>query len=189
MLSSNGTPHPLLIATEEKDLGVIIDNKLKFPQHIQAQVNKANRIPGALKHTFLALDKTAFLYLYKSLIRPHLEYASVIWSPTLKRDKDMPEQVQQRATRLVQGLSHLSYSERLASLEIPTLQFRRLRADIIQTFKVLKSIDNVNHSRECSSCGKAMFQPARITTTRGHIDNLKVQIHHQLGPRKGCLPA
>ncbi|KAK3869944.1 hypothetical protein Pcinc_024777 [Petrolisthes cinctipes] len=48
--------------------------------------------------------------------RPHLEYASVNWNPALKRDKDTLEQVQRRATRLAQGLSHLSYSDRLASL-------------------------------------------------------------------------
>ncbi|XP_076049573.1 uncharacterized protein LOC143030305 [Oratosquilla oratoria] len=100
----------------------------------------------------------------------------------------MLEQVQQRVTRLVQGLSHLSYPERrLASLQLPTLQFCRLRTDVIQTFKILKNIDNINYTKECSTYGKAMFKPARNTATRGH--NLNVQIHHQPGPRKGCLPA
>ncbi|KAK3850893.1 hypothetical protein Pcinc_042426 [Petrolisthes cinctipes] len=130
----------------------------------------ANRVLAALKHTILALDKTAFLNLYKSLIRPHLEYASVIWNPALKRDKDTLEQVQRRATRLVQGLSHLSYSGRLASLQLPTLQFRRLRADVIQTFKILKNIDNINYSRECPECGKAMFQP--VTINHKHSSSL-----------------
>ncbi|KAK3872592.1 hypothetical protein Pcinc_022331 [Petrolisthes cinctipes] len=163
--SNNNTWVPFVVAEEEKDLRVIIDNELKFSQHIQAQANKANRVLGALQHTFLALDKTACLNLYKSLIRPLLEYASVVWNPALKRDKDTLEKVQQRATRLAQGLSHLSYSDRLASFQLPTLQFRRLRADVIQTFKILKNIDNINFQyveRQCSK-QQEVLPPEDIT--------------------------
>ncbi|KAK4314050.1 hypothetical protein Pmani_014640 [Petrolisthes manimaculis] len=179
--------HTLQTVEETKDLGVAVDHLLKFSSHIQAQVNKANRVLGALKHTFTALDSTAFLNLYKSLIRPHLEYASAVWNPKLKRDKDSLERVQRRATRLVEGLSHLPYCERLASLQLPTLHFRRQRTDVIQTFKILRNIDKVNYSRECSYCGGAMFEPSLCTTTRGH--NLKLQVQHQLGPKKNFFSA
>lgn len=92
-----------------------------------------------------------------------------------------------RATRLVEGLSHLSYSERLAALQLPTLHFRRQRMDMIQTYKILRDIDKVNYTRECSHCGGSMFQPSLGTITRGH--NLKLQVQHQLGPKKHFFSA
>ena len=187
MTSTSNELHTLQVVEEEKDLGVIVDCQLKFSTHIQTQVNKANRVLGAIKHTFLALDRTAFINLYKSLVRPHLEYASAVWNPKLKRDKDALEGVQRRATRLVEGLSHLSYPERLAKLQLPTLQFRRQRADIIQAFKTLKKIDKLNYTRECSFCGGAMFQPTLSTTTRGH--DLKLQVQHQQGLKKNFFSA
>lgn len=113
MITGKGTPHMLLVTDEEKDLGVIMDHRLRFSKHVQAQVNKANRVLGAIKHTFSVINKTVFLCLYKTLIRLHLEYVSVVWCPRLKRDKDTTERVQHWATRMVEGPSHLSYSERL----------------------------------------------------------------------------
>ena len=143
-----GGTHTLEKVEEEKDLGVKIDSKLTISKHIQAQVNKANSTLGAIKHTFKTLDKDSFLRLYKGIIRPHLEYASVIWSPRWKKDKNALEQVQRRATRLVHGLSHLSYPQRLARLQLPTLEYWRQRADIIQAFKIIRGFDSVQSERE-----------------------------------------
>ena len=88
LLKSDGSVHPLSITAAEKDLGVLIDDELKFSNHIQTQVNKANRAIGALKHSYKFMNKTSFLMLYKSLIRPHLEYASPVWSARTKHDQD-----------------------------------------------------------------------------------------------------
>ena len=87
---------------EQKDLGVAIDNKLKFVPHIQAMVKKANRNLGLIKRTFSYLDKTVFLNLYKTIVRPHLEYASVLY----KKDCISIENVQNRATRMVHSIRH-----------------------------------------------------------------------------------
>ena len=127
MTLEDGTLHTLETVETEKDLGVLVDRELKFSQHCQLKVNKANSILGCLKHSFKNMDKETFLLLYKAMIRPHLEYASCVWSPHLKRDKDAIERVQRRATKIVPGISHLSYTERLKYLELPTLQFRRER--------------------------------------------------------------
>ena len=135
MMTTDGNEHTLQAVNEEKDLGITIDKKLSFSKHVTNQVNKANKILGAIKHTFANIDSTVFMALYKSIVRPHLEYATVVWSPKFKKDTDALEQVQRRATRLVNGLSHLSYSDRLRSLNLPTLEFRRKRADIIETSK------------------------------------------------------
>ena len=62
-----------------------------------------------------------FMQLYKALIRPHIEYATVIWNPILKKNIFLIENVQRRATKLVSGIRHLSYEERLRNLGLPTL--------------------------------------------------------------------
>lgn len=186
MMTEEGVPHKLAVATHEKDLGVEIDNQLKFSKHIQNQVNKANRALGAIKHTFKHIDKDTFLSLYKSLVRPHLEYASVIWTPQLKRDKDSIEQVQRRATRIIPSLSELPYSERLKSLNLPTLLFRRMRSDIIQMFKINKGLDQTRTDSECRICGRSMFKPTPSTNTRSH--GQKYQIQHTSPQRKNFFP-
>ena len=90
-----------------------MDSKLKFREHINNKVSIANRNLGIIFRTFTYLDKEMFLNLYKSLVRPHLEYASPIWSPLYKQDKIAIENVQRRGTRLVKSLKGVSYQERL----------------------------------------------------------------------------
>ena len=102
----------------EKDLGVIIDQNLTFRDHITSKVNIANRNLGIIFRTFTYIDEGMFLNLYKSLIRPHVEYATPIWSPLYKKDKIIIENVQRRATKLVSSCKNLSYTERLRKLGI-----------------------------------------------------------------------
>ena len=110
------------------------------------------------------------------MIRPHLEYASCVWSPHLKRDKDAIERVQRRATKIVPGISHLSYTERLKHLELPTLQFRRDRADVIEAYRIMKQQHKINQDCRCKSCpNKCMLELSGNTHTRGHSMKLKVQ--------------
>ena len=85
-MSVNGEQTEINQVPEQKDLGVTIDDKLKFVPHIQAMVKKANRNLGIIKRTFSYLDKTIFLNLYKSIVRPNLEYASTVWSVICKKD-------------------------------------------------------------------------------------------------------
>ena len=99
--------------TSEKDLGVTFDQKLKFTEHINNKVNKANRNVGLIFRTFAYMNKEMFLNLYKSIVRPHLEYASTVWSPMFKKDKILIENVQHHATRLVKSIKHLPYEDRL----------------------------------------------------------------------------
>ena len=85
-----------------------------------------------------------FLQLYKALVRPHLEYANVIWHPQFKRQSQLIEKVQRRATKILCDIKDYSYQERLLALNLPSLKYRRLRADLIQTFKIIHDIDNIN---------------------------------------------
>ena len=69
------------------------------------------------------MDKSTFLCLYKSLVRSHLDYGDLNWFPVLKKHIRMIENVQRRATRILSTLRHLSYSERLQELNLPTLLY------------------------------------------------------------------
>ena len=126
---------------EEKDLGVIVDADLSFEDHITAKVKKANQIMGLIRRSFAYLDEKSFVKLYTALVRPHLEYAQSVWSPHLKKFTDLIENVQIRATKLVDHLGSLEYSERLKRLNLPTLAFRRLRGDLIEMFKHFTKYD------------------------------------------------
>lgn len=131
----------------EKDLGVTFQSDLKFDSHICNCVNKANRILGVIKRTFSFLDAESFIPLYKTLVRPHLEYATTIWSPYLQKHIFAIENVQRRATKLVPELRKLPYSERMLTLGIPTLRYRRERSDMIQVFKIVSDIDKLDNIR------------------------------------------
>ena len=109
----------------EKDIGVTIDRNLTFEKHIQIQINKANQILGLMRRAFLPLDNRTFSLLFKALVRPHLEYASSVWSPYKKKDINSIENVQRRATRMLLQIKNLEYEERLRKLKLPTLKYIR----------------------------------------------------------------
>ena len=144
----------------EKDVGVFIDEKLNFREHITKKVNIANRNLGIIFRSFTYMDKEMFLNLYKSMVWSHIEYATQVWSPQYKKYKITFENVQQRATRLVKSIKHLPYSERLKALGLPTLEYRRERANMIQVYKILHDIDKADMEK--------LFQMAPYTPTRGH---------------------
>ena len=126
---------------EEKDLGVYIDSELKFDEHISNKVNKANAMVGLIRRSFSYLDGELFKKLYTCFVRPHLEYAQSIWQPHLIKQKKMIENVQIRATKLVDGFHDLSYEERLKKLNLPTLTYRRERGDMIEIYKHIHNYD------------------------------------------------
>ena len=115
---------------------VLFKSNLKFDEHIDKTINKVNRIIGLIKRKFKFIDKDLFLTLYKSLIRSHLDYGNLIFYPPTKKYKQVLENAQRRATRLVPELRGLSYRERLIELNLSTLDYRRKRFDIILVFKL-----------------------------------------------------
>jgi ribonuclease P/MRP protein subunit RPP40 len=103
-------------------------------------INKANKQLGTIKHAFQYIDEHIISLLYKSLIRPHLEYGAVIWSPQWIREIDKLESVQHRATK-IHSLVGYSQEERNFILNLPSLVDRRRRGDLIQMFKLVNNID------------------------------------------------
>jgi hypothetical protein len=116
------------------------------------------------------MDKEMLLTLFKDIVRPHLEYGSNVWSVIYKKEAIQIENVQRRATKLVKNIQHLSYTERLKYIGLPSLQYRRLRADMVETFKILNNIDQVQHEH---------ILPISRTATRGH--NQKILVY-----KKNC---
>ena len=131
---------------EQRDLGVILDADLKFAEHISAKIKKANTLIGLIRRSFSYLDGPLFKKLFTTFVRPHLEYSQAIWAPHLKRYVNMLENVQRRATKLVDGFHRLDYSERLKRLNLPSLAYRRARGDMIEIFKHFHTYDKLTLS-------------------------------------------
>ena len=110
-------------------------------EHMSAKIKKANSIVGLIRRSFSYLDSKLFKNLYTTFVRPHLECAQAVWSPHLIKHINMIENVQKRATKLVDGLHDLDYPERLKRVDLPTLSHRRIRGDMIEIFKHFHAYD------------------------------------------------
>ena len=149
---------------EEKDIGVIIDDKLSFEGHISEKVNKATHMFGLLRRTFQCLDQKIFISLYKTLVRTHLDYASLVWAPYKTKDIEILENVQRRCTRQLPYLKDVPYEERLKQLKLPTLSYRHWRGDLIEVYKMLHGF----YDKEASSILKLWTDVAQRRAARGH---------------------
>jgi hypothetical protein len=129
----------------EKDLGVLISSDLKFSAQCIAVEKQAQKLLGYIRRQFQFRDKEIVLALYNALVRPLLEYAVQFWSPTLVKDIERLERVQKRATKLIPSIRNKGYERRLNDLKLFTLEKRRLRGQLIETFKILKGLSNIDY--------------------------------------------
>jgi len=120
-----------------RDLGVLIDSNLSFAEHISHIVAKAHARACLIHKCFLSRDTSTLIRAYITYVRPLLEYCSCVWSPHLKNSIYKVESVQRNFTKRLRGLSNLSYSDRLSTLNLPSLELRRLRIDLIWCYKIL----------------------------------------------------
>jgi ribonucleases P/MRP protein subunit RPP40 len=160
--------HTLETTSEERDLGVIVTNNLKSAGHCQSACQKANRVLGMIRRTISYKTPEILLPLYKSLVRPLVEYCVPAWSPHYNKDKILLERIQHRFTRIIPGFSRLDYTARLDKLNLWTLEERRNRADLIELFKMFKGLSGIFVD--------TLFERASESRTRAH--SLKLRKHH-----------
>ena len=164
-ISDKGVVRRLDSTVAEKDLGVIIDPDLCFDSHINTITKKANQIAGMLCRFITNKSKDVMVPLYKALVRPILEYGNPVWCPNLRKHIDRIEDVQRRFTRKISGTKNLGYEQRLAKLKLPSLEYRRLRGDLIEVFKIMHELYD-----PCTT--SSLFSISEQRATRGH--NLKL---------------
>ena len=152
--------HALTSLNQVSDLGVIFDANLTFSSHINHIASKGHSRANLILRSFVSKDAITLTRAFIVYVRPLLEYCTVVWSPSLVRDIDILEKVQRRFTKRLPGLQNLTYHQRLASLNLESLELRRLRSDLIFAYKLVFGLQNVNVSD--------FFEVRTNTRSRGH---------------------
>lgn len=179
---------PLAESEMERDLGVIFSTNLKWKNQVITAANTANQMLGRIKKSFVHFDCKLLLLLYKTFIRPHLEFAIPVWSPCLKGDCDVLERVQHRATKLAHSISNLSYENRLSKLGLTTLQERRQRGDMIQLYKIMHGVEHLDRGNQFQiiqnqvrgHCFKYFKEISRLQSRENYFYNRSANLWNSL---------
>ena len=151
---------PCIDKSSFNDLGLTVSSPFSFNNHVSKITKKAFQRLGLINKVFENRTETSLLHLYKSFVRPIVEYSSVVWNPYTSCNINKLERIQKRMTRMPQRIRHLPYRDRLKSLNLLSLQSRRLRAQVILIFKMFQCepLQDLNN----------YFTFSSSTKTRGH---------------------
>ena len=133
---------------------------MKFSDQCSRVAKSANATLGMIKRNVVSRNKDVIIRLYKALVRPKIDYCVQAWRPYLKKDIEILEKVQRRATKIITECKGLGYADRLRVTGLTTLEQRWNRGDMIETFKTIRGINKVDY--------KKFFSFSDNTHTRGH---------------------
>ena len=156
---------PLQVCNRERDIGVHVSDTLKPGTQCAEAARRANAIITQISWAFLYRDRIVFVQLYKQFVRCHLEFTAPAWSPWQAGDIQLLKRVQIRAVKMIHCLQGNTYKEKLAELGLRTLEDRRKRLNLVQTFKIINRHDNVkcepgsNWLPECTPHDKSLQLP------------------------------
>ena len=125
------------------DLGIITQDTFKFDLHINSIISKAFSRVGALFRGFCIRSPNFLKKAFVTYVCPILEYASNVWNPYTLKHINSIENVQRRFTKRIPSLRHLTYPERLAALDLDSLELRRLRSDLVLYYKILNNLVHI----------------------------------------------
>ena len=133
-----------LLRSHSKYPSIQVTRDFKWQKQTEKSCKTANRVLGFIARNFNYKSTELMLPLYKSLVRPYLEYAVQFWSPHLRRHIDKMERVQRKATKIIPDIRNQSYQQRLKDLKLISLVKRRLRRLLIEVFKYRNRFNNVS---------------------------------------------
>ena len=145
--------------TSQKDLGVLIDQRLNFHGHVDAICKKGSSVAALIISKFSSPDNKVLCDIFCSYARPHLEYSSEAWNPCYIGDIEKIERVQRQFTKRLVGLDSISYENRLGILKLDSLEFRRLYKDLVLVYKILHGLSILQPDH---------FFELKNSVTRGH---------------------
>ena len=131
-----------------------------FSRQSALVAQKANCILGCIQSSVTSRSREGILPLCSALVRPHLQSCVQLWGPQHRKDRDLLEWVQRRATKMIRGMEHLSYEESMRELGLFSLEKRQLRGDIIAAFQYLKGAYKKD--------GDRLFRRSCYNRTRGN---------------------
>ncbi|KAJ7423503.1 hypothetical protein BTVI_09552 [Pitangus sulphuratus] len=120
-----------------KDLRVLVDERLDMTWQYVLKDQKANCIPDCIKSSLVSRSRSTQQgqLCPSTLVRPHLEYCTQLQDPQQRKDIDHLVRVQMEATKMIRGMEHLSWDDRLRELGLFSLEKRKLQEDLIAAFQ------------------------------------------------------
>ncbi len=179
--------HKLETVTFARDLGVVISEDFRFTRHCETIVTKASARANGILRAFTNRDSRILMQLFDTFVLPLLEYASVIWSPSIRQEIELIESVQRKFTKRIPGLRNLTYEDRLSLLNRSSLENRRHKQDLLFLWAL------INGSVIYNGPFGIRFASQRCQTTRGHnfkltMPNLRTNLLRKMFPFR-VIPA
>jgi hypothetical protein len=160
--------------TEERDIGITVTDHLKPSIQCAKAATTARAVLG-LSRAFHFRNKSTVVKLYKTYVRPHLEFCTPSWSPWTKNDTDCIEKVQIKMVNMISGLTGRTYDEKLSDIGLETLEKRRVEFDICMVHKVMHGYGDLNpdiwfDKMPVGHVPRASADPLNIRARNGNLE-------------------